>query len=250
MIGWVKKIVTALLAVLVFFGGAKAQVRVFAAASLIDVMGEVGEEFESQTGIDVSFIHAGSSTLAHQIVAGAPADIFISANANWISFVQEKTDLGEAKVLFSNRLVVVVRAGSEIELDALSELPSVLGDQRLAMGDPNHVPAGIYAQQALQNVQLWGEVANKLAPAANVRDALLLVAAGAAPLGIIYASDALDPRVRVIETIDDRLHQEIAYWGALDADAGSEAQAFFDYLQGSAMREAALKSGFSVFEGE
>ncbi len=247
---WLVKSAFALVLLMGAGGTSLAQIQVFVAASLIDVMGEAGADFEAQTGVDVTFIHAGSSTLAHQIVAGAPADIFISANANWLSFVQEKTSFGMRNPLFSNQLVVIARADSEIELETLSELSNVLGEQRLALGDPNHVPAGIYAQQALQSVQVWNDVANRLAPAANVRDALQLVAAGAAPLGIVYASDSADNRVRVINIIDTQLHEEIIYWGAIGENAGADARAFFDYLQSERMNKTALEFGCSAYEGD
>ncbi|HHB82257.1 MAG TPA: molybdate ABC transporter substrate-binding protein [Devosia sp.] len=245
---WLAKFVLAM-GILAGAGGTSlAQVQVFVAASLIDVMGEAGHAFEAQTGIGVRFIHAGSSTLAQQIVGGAPADIFISANADWMRFVQEGAGFGAGLPLFGNSLVVIGRVGSEISLNSFSQLNDVLGSQRLALGDPAHVPAGIYARQALQNAGIWGAVENRLAPAANVRDALLLVAAGAAPLGIVYASDVRDPRVRTLYEIDDSLHEKIVYWGAVRPNAGADVAAFFSFLQSEDMDEIALGYGFSANE--
>lgn len=246
---WLAKIILTLGIVAGAGGIALAQVQVFVAASLIDVMGKVGQEFEAQTGIDVNFIHAGSSTLAHQIVAGAPADIFISANVDWVKFVQEGAGFATAEPLFGNSLVVIARAGTDVALNSLSDLNKVLGPQRLAVGDPAHVPAGIYARQALQSEGVWEAVDNRLAPAANVRDALVLVAAGAAPLGIVYASDARDPRVKTVGVIKSSLHEEIIYWGALRVNSGLDAAKFFSFLQSDYMGEAALEFGFSAFEG-
>ena len=235
-----------------------AQVSLYVASSLVDVMAEVSDEFELETGISVSVVSAGSSALAQQIVGGAPADIFISANREWLGFVQERTDFQAGRALFANRLVVIARKGTDISLTNLEDLPDILKNQRLAIGDPMFVPGGIYARQALTSVHIWSIIKNSLAPSANVRAALRLVLTGAAPLGIVYASDAnktsdtseaRDGTVRVVYRIDPGLHDKILYWGSVRENASEQARQFFEYLLGNKMQEAALKFGFQVLEG-
>ncbi len=228
---------------------AYGQVNIFVASSLVDVMGEIAHEFEVERGISVSVASAGSSTLAQQIVAGAPADIFVSANSQWVKFVQERTDFLTEEALFSNSLVVIARTDMVIDITGLADLPDILMGQRLAMGDPAHVPVGIYARQALMNVDIWQQLKNSLAPTTDARAALRLVATGAAPLGIVYASDARDKRVHIVYNIDPTLHGEIIYWGALRLNANAQAMQFFDYLGGQKMQDIAVGFGFLATGG-
>ena len=244
-----RKMLGVLLILAVFSGAALAQVRVYAAASLSDILQQVGARFTQETGIEIVIVGAGSSTLAQQIVAGAPADIFISAHFDWISFVQTGAEFGPEKALLANELIVVSHQSSELALNNLGDLSGVLGTHRLALGDPDHVPAGIYAKQALENFGVWGDVKNLLAPTANVRAALRLVTSGAAPLGIVYKSDAEDKTVRIVLEIEKNLHAEIIYWGALNENASSESVQFFEYLQGEILAEIALDLGFSLIGG-
>ena len=250
--GFVKLLQRIVVAGLVFLWlsvSAYAQVKVFVAASLIELMEEAGREFEAETGQSVGLIVAGTSTLAQQIVAGAPADIFISANRDWLEFVRNRAGFGKGVPLFSNKLVVVKPENSDLVLTDLADLPDILQGQRLAIGDPDQVPAGIYAQQALRAAGVWEDVAGRLAPAANVRAALQLVMSGAAPVGIVYGSDVSHPGVEIVLPIDSALHEEIVYLGALSPEADGIAKRFFAFLQSMDVKNLALDFGFARLEG-
>ena len=129
----------------------QAQVTLFAASSLTEIMEDLARGFARKTSIDVSVVPAGSGTLARQIVAGAPADIFVSANKKWISYVEKKAGFGAGVELFGNQLVLIAPARSLVTVANLSDLGKSLEGNRLAMGDPRYVPAGAYARQALKN---------------------------------------------------------------------------------------------------
>ena len=225
---------------------ARAQVNVFAAASLSELIGDIGREFERETGIKILVSTAGSSTLARQIIAGAPVDIFISANPDLITQVQKNAGFGVGRSLFYNRLVVVGPPSSDKQLTGLENLPIVMGEDRLAMGDPSHVPAGIYAKQALENVGVWDQVSHRLAPASSVRAALRLVQAGAAQLGIVYASDLRGTDLISLLEIDPKLHQQIIYVGALASNRKTdEGAVFLTFLGSDFAKNKALEFGFS-----
>ncbi|MCB1518337.1 MAG: molybdate ABC transporter substrate-binding protein [Hyphomicrobiaceae bacterium] len=201
---------------------------VFAAASLIDALGAAAEDFKKETGRDVVLVTGSSSTLSKQIVAGAPADDFISANRIYADAVAEAFDT-EAHDLFGNSLVLIAPADFEGDVDPTS-IADALGAGRLALGDPAHVPAGIYAKEALENLGEWDVLENRLAPASDVRGALNFVAAGAAPLGIVYKTDANDPRVKVILTFPESSHTPIRYWGVQVNPDNVTAELFLTYL--------------------
>ncbi len=225
-------------------------VNVFAASSVAEIMQKLADDFSKTQGADVRVIIAGSSTLAQQIVAGAPADIFVSANPEWVEYVQSESGFGSEAVLFSNRLVVIAPKGSGLELPDLSALGAILGESRLALGDPEHVPAGIYARQALQSAGVWAEVESRLAPASNVRAALRLVSAGAAGLGIVYVTDIAGTDVEMLFAIDPALHEKIAYVATLGPQADTDAAGFFDFLQTDAAKSAARAFGYAMSGGE
>lgn len=228
---------------------AYGQVNIFVASSLVDVMGEMAQDFETESGISVAVVSAGSSTLAQQIVAGAPANIFVSANLEWVEFVRERASFSTGEALFSNRLVIIARPDTNIDLTSLADLTKRLQGQRLAIGDPAHVPVGIYARQALIGVDIWQQIKNSIAPTSDARSALRLVATGSAPLGIVYASDARDKSVRIVYEIDPALHGKIFYWGALSLNANTQAREFFDYLGGHKMQDVAQGYGFLAIGG-
>lgn len=218
---------------LLFTGAARAaDATVFVAASLIDVMTSVATAFEKETGRSIVIVPGASSTMAQQVLAGAPADVFISADLYHADLVAK--ELGDQSYdLFGNRLVVVaerdekVMAPKQIEL---VDLPMKLGDARLSVADPSHVPAGIYAQQALENAELWAELEDRLAPAADVRAALAFVLEGAAPYGIVYKTDALAANVDIIAEIDPSLHDDIRYWGVWVDKDNVTADMFLSYI--------------------
>lgn len=233
---------------------AAESVTVFAAASLSDAMEAVGQAYRSSTGGEVRFAFAASSTLARQIAAGAPAHLFISANEAWMDAL-ERDDLIDPASRVSpirNSLVLIAPvdgAAPPAAIDRGLDLAARLGaDGRLAMGDPAHVPAGIYARQALETLGLWHSLEPRLAYADNVRVALALVERGEAPLGIVYATDAAISRgVRVVGLFPAGSHAPITYpFALIKAQANEDARAFFRYLTSDAAREIFARYGFKA----
>ncbi len=225
---------------------------IFAAASLSGVLQEATAAFEAETGDRVVPSFAASSALAQQIVSGAPARIFLSANVRWMDHVEQAgLTRPETRIdLLGNRLVLVAPAdgGATGTLEDLSALPDRLGDGRLAVGDPAHVPAGLYTRQALQHLGLWPAVENRLAPMADVRRALFLVERGEAPFGIVYATDAAaSDRVETVAALPEDAHSPIVYSAALLAGPEDPvAAAFFDFVQGPTASCIFDRAGFSV----
>ncbi len=237
-----------------FWAGPAAAERVIvlAAASTAHVIDEVIERFEAGPDDSVVASYAGTSALARQIESGAPADIFLAANAAWMDHLEAQglIEPGSRRALASNRLVFVTGESdmAPFEPSATLDLPASLDGGRLAIGNPDHVPAGIYARQALQALGLWPDVRSWLAPAADVRAALALVARGEVPLGIVYATDvARIESVHVVGTIPAALHEPIVYPVALVEDRASPlATRFFDFLTGPEGRAAFARAGFIV----
>ena len=188
----------------------EGKVTVFAAASLTNAMQDIAKEYKKEKGVEVVSSFASSSTLARQIEAGAPADLFISADQKWMDYAVEKKSIDTASraTLLGNSLVVVAPKASaqdEIDISDKTDWTSLLKGGRLAVGDPEHVPAGIYAKEALQKLGAWETLSPKLAPAEDVRGALALVERSEAPLGIVYGSDAVASKgVKVVGTFPDR----------------------------------------------
>ena len=227
------------------------QIMVFAAASLKRPLMESARAHGTSSGNRVSLSFAASSSLARQIDAGAPADLYISANAAWINWL-----LGRGKIqatsrthLAGNRLVLVTpkpALARPERFTAASTLRFLQGG-RIALADPGHVPAGIYARQALTNLGVWSKLVPYLAPAANVRAALALVERGAAPLGIVYASDAHgNDAVDVLYRFDINSHAPIRYVAALVANARPATADFLAALATRKSRELFRKYAFSA----
>ncbi len=207
------------------------RITVFAAASLKTAMDRLAALYEDATGGRVTVALAGSSALARQIQQGAPADVFVSANADWMDRLEADGLLvpGSRRDLLGNRLVLVAPDGAA-PLDP-ADLPAALGEGRLAMALVEAVPAGIYGRAALESLGLWQALGPRVAQADNVRAALALVATGAAPYGVVYATDAAaEPRVEVVATFPDDSHPPIVYPAALVGEGGAEAAAFLDWL--------------------
>jgi molybdate transport system substrate-binding protein len=232
-------------------GAAFAQARVFAAASLIDVMGALIADFGATRPDQPALILAtgSSAALGRQVAAGARAEIFISANRQWADFARSraKAVFSEPSPIFGNSLVVIVAAGSGARF-ALKELPVFMGRSRLALAAPESVPAGQYAKQALKNAGIWEALANKLAPADDVRGATRFVGFGAAKAGVVYATEAGFPGVEVAVKIDPALHTPIAYWMIISEAAPPLAREFADYLGGA--EAAAILEGFGFVAPE
>ena len=227
----------------------KPELLVFAAASLTNVLGELAPAWEKSAGVPVKVSFAASSVLARQIEAGGNADVFISADQEWMDYLQARNLISQpSRVnLVDNRLVLIAPADSKIELKIKRgfDLVGALAGGRLATGDPDTVPVGRYARSALMSLGVWNQVADRLVRADNVRSAMTFVARGEAPLGIVYATDAqIDQKVRVVATFPDNSHAPITYPAAVTATAGPDAAAFLAFLRSS---EAALtwkKYGF------
>jgi len=222
---------------------------VFAAASLTDVLGQLGAGFEGSTGIPVKLSFAASSALARQIENGAPADVFFSADSDWMDYLQARNLIapGTRRNVVGNRLVLIAPAASTVRLKVEPgfHLAQALGKGRLATGDPDSVPAGRYARAALTKFGVWDSVAARVAGAENVRAALGLVDRGDAPLGIVYETDALiDKGVRIVDTFPADSHPPIVYPIALTASAKTGAAQFEDYLRTPAADALFLKYGF------
>lgn len=227
-------------------------VLVFAAGSTTNAVTEIADLFKRITKTPVIPSFASSSTLAKQIQSGAPAMIFISADNKWMDFLEEKKliEPGTRHALLSNRIVLVAPIDSPLKLEIQPgfDLSGALGQNRLAMGDPAHVPAGIYGKQALETLGVWEGVKDRIAPAKDVRSALVLVERGEAPLGIVYATDAaITDKVRIVGRFPENAHPPIVYPVALVAGNKTEAaEAFIAFLKAPEARGIFEKYGFSV----
>ncbi|UYM56801.1 MULTISPECIES: molybdate ABC transporter substrate-binding protein [Leclercia] len=233
----------------------EGKITVFAAASLTNAMQDIAAVYKKETNVDVVSSFASSSTLARQIEAGAPADLFISADQKWMDYAIDKkaVDAASRVTLLGNSLVVVVpKASAQGEVAINKETPwsSLLKGGRLAVGDPEHVPAGIYAKEALQKLGAWETLAPELAPAEDVRGALALVARNEAPLGIVYGSDAVAEKgVKVVGTFPEDSHKKVEYPVAIiDGHKNATVSAFYDYLKGPQASAIFKRYGFTTHE--
>jgi len=230
---------------------------VYAASSLAAPLTEITQEFEAQSGYSVSLVLAASATLARQIVEGAPCDLFISASPRWMDYVTKDSDIEtcDRQKLLGNALALVAPHG-ETGLQSNSGIEAIIAerlgkDDRLTMGDPAYVPAGIYGREALQSLGLWENIRPRLAPAASDRTALALIERGEAPLGIVYASDAhANSGVDLLALFPPSSHKPIIYEAALIATPAhtpsKEARAFLNYLSMVQSRESFRKHGFTL----
>jgi molybdate transport system substrate-binding protein len=240
----------ALAAPLAFAQG--APVTVFAAASLKNALDEAATRYEQRTRTRVRVSYAASSALARQIAAAAPADLFISADLEWMDYLAERRLIQPASRvnLLGNRLVLIAPHGStaSFPIDRAMPLARTLGDGRLAMADPDSVPAGKYGKAALEALGAWNAVATRVARAENVRAALALVARGECPLGVVYATDAAaEPKVRLVGAFPAGTHPPIVYPAALTAaSTNPAARGFLEFLGSSEARPVFERHGFAV----
>lgn len=228
---------------------ASGGVLVFAAASLANVLGELDQAFTARTGIHVTSSLSASSTLAKQIEAGAPADVYFSADLQWMDYLQQRGLLraGSRRDLIGNSLVLIAPSGTSMRVSIRPglDLSRLLGGGRLAVADPDSVPAGIYAREALQKLGAWSSVAPLLVRAENVRAALEYVARGDAPLGIVYRTDALvEKRVRIVGVFPEDSHPPIVYPIALTLHAGAAAARYLAFITSAEARPIFRKWGF------
>ena len=247
-------VLAACLAMPAAFAQAGASVTVFAAASLRNALDEAVGSYSKNTGTKVAVSYAASSALARQIEALAPAELFISADLEWMDYLQSRQLIRPATRvnLLGNRLVLIAPSDSKASFPVDRNMPLVrtLGDGRLAMADPESVPAGKYAKAALEALGAWGAVAPRLARAENVRAALAFVARGECPLGIVYATDAAaEPRVRIVGAFPAGTHPPIVYPAAITATAKSAGAAnLLQFLGSAAAKPVFEKHGFTVLE--
>ncbi|QDZ89908.1 molybdate ABC transporter substrate-binding protein [Shewanella decolorationis] len=237
----------------VSFAADKEQVTVFAAASLTNALNEIGQLYEKEHQTKVIFSYASSSTLAKQIANGAPADLFISANQKWMDYlVDAKAVNADSRItLLKNTLVLIAEKNSPVDQVTLNsdwDIKAAVNGSRLAVGDPDHVPAGQYAKQALENLNLWKTAEPLLARANNVRAALALVEQGEAPLGIVYSTDAkVAQKIKIVATFPATSYSPIEYPSALTKqESTASAKDFNQYLQSSSATAVFEKYGFGV----
>jgi len=227
-----------------------ADVTVFGAASLADALKEIAADYQKQSGKQVAVSPAASSVLARQIEASGGADVFISADLDWMDYLDNKNLIQHdtRENLLGNKLVLV--AGKDVSTNITIaphfDLLGALKGGRLAMADPDSVPAGKYGRTALISLGAWNGVVNHVVNAENVRVALAYVARGEAPLGIVYETDAkADSNVKIVGVFPESSHQPILYPAALVKDAKPEARTFLAYLASPAARAVFEKDGFT-----
>ena len=226
-------------------------ITVFAAASMKNALDDVDAAFSKQTGTKVVASYDASSVLMKQIEQGAPADVFVSADLKWMDYGSQKKLIDESTRvnLLGNKLVLVAAKDSKLDPVTIGpgfDLAKLAGDGRITTGDVQAVPVGIYAKAALEKLGLWASVEPKMAMAANVRAALLLVARGEAPLGIVYATDAkVEPGVKVIGVFPDDSHEPIVYPVAATKTAKPDAGPYLAFLRSSAAKSILESYGFA-----
>ncbi|HEY2336136.1 MAG TPA: molybdate ABC transporter substrate-binding protein [Burkholderiales bacterium] len=236
-----------LLAGLFLFACAAHAQTIFAAASLKNALDQIAAAYPTKPVIS----YGASSALAKQIESGAPADIFISADLDWMDYLEKQGLVapGTRKDLLGNRLVLIAPAKEPMKLQPAPGFPisSALKNGRLALAEPNSVPAGKYAKAAFEKLGVWDQISGKVAAAENVRAALLLVARGEAPLGVVYQTDAnSEPNVMVAGVFPPDSHPPIVYPVAALKGAKTSAAPFLEFLASPASRRVFEKHGFTV----
>lgn len=227
-------------------------VLVFAAASLQTALTAIAADWQRETGRRVTFSFAGSSALARQLENGAPADLFASADLDWMDWAQQRELIRSEtrRTLLGNTLVLIAPRDSTVSVDIRASFPlaAMLGKGRLAIGNPQAVPAGKYAQAALTRLGVWDQVAPRIAGAESVRAALALVARGETPLGIVYETDARsEPLVRIIATFPADLHSPIVYpFARTTGSTNPNADAFLSHLASETAARVFESEGFRV----
>ena len=227
-------------------------ITVFAAASLTNALQDIASQYEKGKEVKIVSSFASSSTLARQIEQGAPADLFISADQQWMDYVSDKNtiDSGSRVTLLGNDLVLVAPAASKpqaVSINKNTDWKSLLKGQRLAVGDPDHVPAGIYAKEALQNLGAWEQLSPVMARSNSVRAALALVERDETPYGIVYGSDAVaSKKVTVVGIFPKESHKPVEYPLAIVKDHNNASvKAFYNYLKGPEAAAVFKQYGFA-----
>jgi molybdate transport system substrate-binding protein len=235
-------------------GAQSREVLVFAAASVKNALDDIDAQYQRETGKQINPSLAASSTLAKQIENGAPADIFISADLDWMNYLAEHNLIkpGTRKNLLGNELVLIAPKDNttQLKIEPGFPLAKLLAGGKLAMADTSAVPAGKYGKAALQKLGVWSAVENQIAQAENVRAALELVARQEAPLGIVYRTDAsVEPNVKIVAVFPEDTHPPIVYPVAQTAaSVNPDAAGFLAYLESPKAASLFEKQGFTVLK--
>ncbi|AHG86175.1 Molybdate-binding periplasmic protein [Bibersteinia trehalosi USDA-ARS-USMARC-190] len=227
-------------------------ITVFAAASMTNVLQQIGVEYEKAYPEDkLTFSFAGSSTLAKQIEQDAPADLFISADQKWMDYVAEKQPekTKNIQILVENELVLIAPSESQLQAESIADIDfdKVLKGTYLAVGDDN-VPVGRYAKKALEHLQLWDKVESRLSKAKDVRAVLAYIERGELPLGIVYSTDAkVSDKVKTVAVFPQESYGKVVYPAATISEK-AEAKRFLDYLSSDTAKQTFEKAGFKTVE--
>lgn len=227
----------------------KQEVTVFAAASLTNVLHEIVDSFEVKYQASVKLNLASSGALARQIQLGASADVYLSANTQWANYIDSLGFVKQNLIqeIANNSLVLIAPKNSDIQLfktDILLDLPVLIGEGYLSMGDPNHVPAGKYSKQALENYNLYSKVSHRILPTKDVRTALMVVEMNEAPLGIVFSTDAKSSeKVKVVGNFSISSHKPINYVAAVCSN-NKTALLFYNFLNSEETLPIWIKFGF------
>jgi molybdate transport system substrate-binding protein len=233
---------------------AAEKITVFAAASMKNALDNADAAWTKETGKEVTVSYAASSALAKQLEGGAPADVFISADTDWMDYVAKKNLIkSDTRIdLLGNQIVLVAAKdkAKPVEVKEGLDLAALLGDGRLAMGQVDSVPAGKYGKAALEKLGIWSSVEKKVAGAESVRAALALVSRGEAPYGIVYQTDAAsDPGVAIVGTFPSDSHPPIIYPVAITADSKNQnVPAYFDFLKSAKAAPFFEHEGFTIIK--
>jgi len=228
---------------------AVSDLKVYAASSTTNAIDELSQRFEKKYAVSVTPVYGGSSSIARQILNGAPADVFISANTKWMDYlVKSKIIQSDAVTnLVQNRLVLIAPQASDIVHFNFSDANAwnqALNGHRLALGNPASVPVGMYARESLTNLGVWKQLEQQVAPTKNVRLALALVERGEAPLGVVYKTDArLTDKVKVVGEFASDSHTDIVYPAAIVKNS-TQSKQFFEYLKSDDAKQVFVQYGF------
>lgn len=242
-------VLTALFALVSFSATASERLRIYAASSMTNAVNELITQYKQQHEVEMTAVYGGTSSLARQIEHGAPADILIAANQKWVDFLINSDVISSDAVtnIATNQLVVISKnALKPFDIKQSSAWLEALQGQRLAIGQPDAVPAGIYAKQSLEHLGVWPKLNGYLAPTNNVRVALTLVERGETPLGIVYQTDALQSdQIRTVVRLPQSSHSTIVYPMVKLTNNNATTQ-FVHFVQSDAGQTILSRFGFSV----
>ncbi|EGR1547710.1 molybdate ABC transporter substrate-binding protein [Vibrio parahaemolyticus] len=232
-----------------FSTNAATDLKVYAASSMTNAIDEIAQDFKEKYDVTVTPVYGGSSSIARQIINGAPADVFISANTKWMDYLVDEGVIDSDNVtnLVRNSLVLIAPQSSSLAAFNFADAnawEAALNGSRLALGNPTSVPAGMYAKESLTTLGVWKEIQTKVAPAKNVRLALALVERGEAPVGVVYKTDAqLTSKVKIVGEFASDTHAVIVYPAAVVNDS-TESRQFFQYLKSEDAKRVFAHYGF------